>query len=194
MEVPLVLHKGRDGALVYSVSWFFRALMALILALVAAALFTDGGAGGPAPGPVGWIVIAVLALGTLYEESWRIEPVAGRLVHRSGLLILARSKALALDTVDRFRIVPFVRGTLPGSADEAAQNAAALAGARGDDSGKRRAWHTKSYLCLIVETSGGERYSIDVQSARKATALKAIASRMAGACGKELLEGQSGSE
>ena len=190
MEVPLVLHKGRDGALVYSVSWFFRALMALILALVSAALFSDGGV----PGPIGWIVIAVLALGALYEESWRIEPAAGRLVHRSGLLILARSKALALDTVERCRIVPFVRGTLPGSQDEAAQNAAALAGSRGDDSGKRRTWHTKAYLCLIVETSGGERYSIDVQSARKATALKAIASRMAEACGRELLEGQSGSE
>ncbi len=190
MEVPLVLHAGRGGRLVYSVSWLFRGLMALILALVAAALLT----GGSSPGIVGWTVLAALALGALYDESWSVEPAARRLVHRSGLLVLARSRSLPLDEVARFRILPFVRGTLPGSEDEAAQNAAALAGGRGDDSGKRRSWHTKPYLCLVVETSDGERHSIDLVSARKASAIKAIAERMAGACGKEVLEGQSGSE
>jgi len=190
MEVPLVLHTGRSGKLVYSVSWIFRGLMALILALVAAALLVDGSS----PGIVGWIVLAALALGALYEESWRVEPAAGRLVHRSGLLVLARSRSLALDEVARFRILPFVRGTLPGSEDEAAQNAAALAGERVDDSGKRRAWHMKPYLCLVVETVDGRRHSIDLVSARKAATIKAIAARMAEAAGKELLEGQSGSE
>jgi hypothetical protein len=189
MEIPLVLRSRSGGALVYSISTLFRAGMAAITAILAAALFIDGSR----PGLAGWIAIAASALAALYEERWLFDPASGRVVHRAGLLILARSTTIELSELALLRILPFVRGTLPGSEDEAIQNAAALEGSRGDDRSRRRSWHKKPFLCLVLETRDGSRYSIEVVPARKAAALKARAARMAEACGRELVEGYSGS-
>jgi hypothetical protein len=185
MEIPLVLRARSGGKLVYAVSGVFRAAMAAILALMAAALFADGGS----PGALGWILMALAALAALYEERWTFDPAAGTIAHGAGLVILSRRLGLALGDVERFRIVPFVRGTLPGSGDEAAENAAALAGGRTDDSGRRRAWHKKPYLRLSLETADGVSHFIDALPARKAAVLKGRAARIAEACGKELVEG-----
>jgi hypothetical protein len=186
MEIPLVLRSRPGGRLVYSISWLFRAGMAAILAILAAALFMEGGR----PGLGGWIAMAAVALAALYEDSWSFDPAGEWIVHRAGLLVLSRTRTIALADVTCFRILPFVRGTLPGSADEAAQNAAALAGERVDDGGKRRARHVKPYLCLVLETMDGSRYSIDVLSARKAAIMKERATRIAEVCGKALEEGR----
>jgi hypothetical protein len=186
MEIPLVLRARPGGRLVYSVSGLFRAAMAAILALMAAALFVDGGS---PPEAFGWILMALTAFATLYEERWTFDPSAGRIAHRAGLVFLARRTDIALKDVERFRILPFVRGTLPGSGDEAAENAAALTGSRTDDSGRRRSRHKKPYLRLCFETADGESYFIDALPARRAGELKTRAARISAACGKELVEG-----
>jgi hypothetical protein len=185
MEIPLVLRARSGGKLVYSVSGIFRAAMAAILALIAAALLLEG----DSPGLGGAMAIAIVALAALYEERWSFDPAAGAIVHRVGLLFLSRRLSLNLADVMRFRIVPFVRGTLPGSADEAAQNAAALSGGRGDDGSRRRSSHKKPYLLIVLETGDGTRYSINSMPARKAATIKEQATRIAEACGKELIVG-----
>jgi hypothetical protein len=189
MEIPLGL-STRSGRLVYAIAWPFRAGMAAILALLAWAAFMDGGR----PGVSGWIILGLVALGGLYEERWVFDPAAGRIVHRSGLLFLAKRKVIALDEVLRFRFAPFVRGTVPGSADEAAQNDLAMRGSPIDDSGKKRSSYKKPFICLVVETQDGERHFVDALSSKKKDALHEKAVRIAEACGKPLVEGAAGTE
>ncbi len=189
MEIPLVLRAKAGGKIIYAVSGLFRAAMAAILAVLAAALLMDGGS----PGVGGYVALGLTALAGLYEERWTFDPSAGTIVHRAGLLFLARRTAIALGDVARFRVEAFVRGTLPGSADEAARNAAALEGGRPDDGSIKRSSHKRPYLCIVCETVDGSRYFIDALPARKAEALKRKASAIAEACGKELIEAYSGS-
>jgi hypothetical protein len=185
MEIPLVLRARADGSIVYGIPRLFRAAMAAIVALLAVALFIDG----QSPGVGGWVALGIAALGGLYEERWTFDPKAKAIVHRVGLVFLARSRTIALGDAARLRFVPFVRGTVPGSADEAEENAAALAGGRADDVGRRRARHKKPYLCLLCETEDGSRYFVNAAPARKGAVLKAQASRIAEVCGLPLVEG-----
>ena len=184
MEIPLVFRARKDGSLVYGLPLLFRAAMAALLALIAWALLMDGGA----PSAAGWIAMAAVAFAALYEDRWIFDRHAGEIAHRVGLVFLARRTSIDLGEVTRFRIAPFVRGSLPGSADEAAQNEAALRGARADDSSRRRAAHQKPYLHILCEMQDGTRYFIDASTARKAAAMRAKAARIAAACGKELVE------
>jgi hypothetical protein len=184
MEIPLALRERSDGALVYSLPAAFRAAMAAVAAILALALSIEGGS----PGVGGWIALALAVFGGLYEEKWTFDPRRGEAAHRAGLVFLARSTMIAMGDIERFRLAPYVRGTLPGSADEAAENEAALSGERADDSGKRRARHKKPYLCLVCETRDGARYLVNIASARKGAGLKAQAARIAAACEAPLIE------
>jgi hypothetical protein len=185
MEIPLTLRARRDGKLVYAIPLPFRAAMAAIAALLAAALLMDG----RDPGIGGWASLSIAALGALYEERWSFDPGAGQVSHRVGLVLLARRTTIALGDIASFRIEPFVRGTVPGSADEERENAAALAGGRADDAGAKRARFKRPYLCLICETKDGSRRFLNAVPARRGAALKAQASRIAEACGAPLSEG-----
>lgn len=185
MEIPLALRRKEDGSFVYGMPRAYRAVMGLVLAVLAVALFMDGGS--PALG--GWIALAVAALAALYEDRWAFDAPSGTLSHRAGLVVLARRATIGRGRIARFRIEPFVRGTVPGTADEAEENAAALAGRRADDTGKRRALYKKHYLCLVCETTDALRYFIDAADARRAERLRSNAALMARACGAPLVEG-----
>jgi hypothetical protein len=184
MEIPLSLRERRDGVLVYALPAAFRAAMAAVVAVLAASLSIEGGS----PGVGGWIALAIAAFGCLYEERWTFDPRSGLVAHRAGLVFLARRTAIAMGDIERFRLAPYVRGTLPGSTDEAAENEAALSGKRADDSGKRRARHKRPYLCLVCETRDGLPYLVNIANARKGAALKAQAARIAAACEAPLIE------
>jgi len=187
MEIPLALRERKDGALVYAIPLPFRAAMAAIIALLAAALLMDG----RNPGIGGWASLILAALGGLYEEKWTFDPGSGRIAHRVGLVFLARRKVIPLGDLARLRIEPFVRGTVPGSADEARENAAALAGGEAGVFGGRRARYKRPYLCLVCETVDGGRRFVNAASPRRAAVLRAQASRIAEACGVPLAEGVS---
>jgi hypothetical protein len=188
MEIPLALRERKDGRLVYAIPGPFRAAMAAIAALLAAALLVDG----RDPGIGGWASLVIASLGALYEERWSFDPSSGQASHRVGLLFLARRTTIAFGDIDRFRIEPFVRGTVPGSADEERENAAALAGARADDDRAKRARFKRPYLCLVCETKDGSRRFVNAVGARRGAALKAQASRIAEACGAPLIEAERG--
>jgi hypothetical protein len=185
MEIPLVLIKLRDGRLVYGIPLWYRLVMASIAALVAVSLAVSGAA----PSLGGWIVLAIVALAACYEERWTFDASAGRITHRAGLLMAARSTTIEFAKIERFRIAPFVRGTIPGSEDEQAENAAALAGGRSDDGTRRRSFVKKPYLRLICEASDGASWLLDTVGARKIETLKMNAARIASYCGKNLIVG-----
>jgi len=167
------------------VSWVYRAAMAAIFAILLAALFADG----ELPGIGGWIALAVVALGGLYEDRWSFDAAAGRISHRAGLVFIARRRTIALADIARLRLAPFVQGTIPGTEDESAQNAAALAGRRGDDASGKRSSYKKPYLCLVMDTLEGASYFVNAMPARRGAELRSQASGIAEFCGKDVSEG-----
>jgi hypothetical protein len=159
--------------------------MASILALLVVGLLL----GGKPPGALAWVMLALAAAGALYEERWVFDAGAGRIVQRVGLRLAARSTVIPFDTIEVFRIIPVVAGTIPGTQDEATENAAALTGTRVVDSRGRRAWHKKPFLDLVVECVDGTRYLIDHRPARHAEELREVATQVATLCDKALEEG-----
>jgi len=180
VEIPLVLSAPKPARLVYGFPVWFRVLMGAILGLVILALAM----GGSPPGGLAWVVLAILVLGALYEDKWEFDADLGRVTHRSGLMIAARSRVIGFPEIQQFRIVPLVKGTLPGTEEERAANEAALQGERTDDVSAKRDRHKKPFLSLEIECLDGTRYLVDHMPARRAPGLRTLASRIAEFCGK----------
>ena len=180
MDIPLVLTSPRPGRLVYALPVWYRISIGLIMAVIIAALITDG----HQPGLLAWILLLILFLCFLYEDRWAFDASEGRAVHQAGLLVAMRSTPIEFTAIQRLRIVPLARGTVPGSEEEKRQNEAALGGQRADDKSLRNARHKKPYLSLEIEGTDGTRYLIDHVPARQAPRLRTIAARIADLCGK----------
>jgi hypothetical protein len=178
-SIPLVLRAPAATRLVFSIPVWYRLLMGVILLLLGAGLVQDG----VRPGWPTWALLAVIALGALYEERWVFDADAGRVLHRAGLLVAARTRVIDFAVLERFLIAPHVEGTIPGTEDERNENAAALRG----EAGARRARQKKPYLALVLECRDGARYLLDRVPARNAAGLRATAARLAGICGKPLI-------
>lgn len=182
MEIPLVLHLKADGSFRYGMPRLFRVVMLVILLALGYGLYFDS----RGPGTGGYIVLVVVLLATLYVDGWSYNPKKQVLVRSVGIWPITKRESLSRDSLGRFCIEAFVRGTVPGSQDEAAENRAALSGARADDGGKRRALHKRPYLCLVCETVEGKRYFINAVPARRGAKLKSQAAEMAKACGVQV--------
>lgn len=190
MDIPLVLKSRRDGGLVYSIPlWYRLAMLAMATVLVGAVVVAGG-----TPGPLGWIALALAVLAALYEERWVLEPKAGLLRHRFGLLVLARSLSLPFDRIEAFRLRSFVRGSVPGSGEEASikRDALATADDRGDaaaeaKSGRRR--HKKTYVTLVCDDLEGGGLVLNILPASRAERLREVGRRLAEAAGKPFGEG-----
>ena len=185
MDIPLSLRSPSPDRLVYAMPRWFTATMAAILGLLVLGLAL----GGEAPGGLAWVMLVLAALGALYDESWVFDAAAGQVVQRVGLRLASRSTVIPFANIEGFRIVPVVAGTIPGSADERAENVAALAGTASVDSRGRRARHKKPFLDLVVECANGRRYLIDHRPARQAADLRQVAHQLATLCDKPLEEG-----
>lgn len=189
MDIPLVLVARRDGVLVYRMPYWFRAAMGFIFLTVSAAILF----GGQPPSVVGWIVIVVLLLAFLYRETWFFDRKKGEIDHRFGLLIASRRLVFPLGEVGSFRLVPWVRGGIAGSAEEKADNARTLEASRGRQldlpaKDKKKPIYRKPYLTLVFDGPEGI-VTINMVPARRAAALRALADRVATQCGKSLQEG-----
>lgn len=184
MDIPLVLTSPRPGRLVYALPVWFRIAVGLMLAVIVAALVTDGSR----PGFVAWFIIAVLLLCFLYEDKWTFDASEGRATHQAGLLIAMRSTKVEFASIERLRIVPVAKGTVPGSEEERRENEAALEGQRPEDGSLRRPRHRKTYLSLEIEGRDGTHYLVDHVPARQAAKLRATAGRLAEVCGKPVTD------
>ena len=189
MDLPLVLVSRKDGVLVYRIPLWFRVVMGLIFATVTGAIIV----GGRAPGAVGWVVMTVLFLAFLYRETWVIDAKGGDIIHRFGLAIASKKMVIAISDISCFRLVPWVRGSLPGSEAERIENQFTLEASRGkqiagDNPGKRKAAFRKAYLTLACETAE-KSITINMVPARSGVSLRVIADRIATYCGKTLEEG-----
>jgi hypothetical protein len=188
MEVPLTLKKTPAGRISYGIPMWYRFATGAMLAFVVGGIFsTDSG-----PGLVGWLVIALLALGILYEERWIADPATKTCTHTSGLLILARTDTIRFDEIAEFRLGAFARGTIPGSKDEMQEKSRAFSMLRGrEDSALHegesrpslfRMNRKKPYIHLILSTNSGDDYLVDTLPARSAQRLVKTGRAMAEIC------------
>ena len=186
VSIPLVLRSPDADRLVFSIPVWYRTIMFGILAILLGGLFQLDGS----PGGLACALLVIVAAGALYEEKWTFDAGQGQVTYRTGLIIAARSSVIDFKTIERFRIAPHVEGTIPGTEDERAENAAALKGGRGDDAGLKRSRHKKPFLALVMECEG-THYLVDRVPARKAARLRELSARMADFCGKPLVNGDS---
>jgi hypothetical protein len=185
MEIPLALRPTGSDRLVYAIPIWYRVLMAAITVfIILSMVLTED-----APNLSGWIVLALVVAGGLFEESWVADRDKGELLHRAGFLVAARSTRLPLAEIERFRLVPFARGTVPGSEEEKIDNEETLKGNRADDKGRKRFWHRKPLVCLVVSCVDGTEYLLNLMQARRADELRSIGRRLASHCDRPFVEG-----
>lgn len=181
MDLPFTLTEGRDGTLRYGIALWYRVLAALIFAVLAWTLAAQG----EPPSIIGWLFLALSALGVLYEDRWSFR--RDGVEHASGLVFASRRLRLARESLDALRLVPHVRGSVPGSEDEALENSRALSGeAEANPYGRKGALWKRPYLILVLDARDGSEYSIDKVPARNRDRIRGIAERIAERTGLEL--------
>jgi len=171
VDIPLRLRTRGPGRLEYGVPGWFRGAMGLLLAVLGGGLALEG----RPPGLLGWAVLALAALGGLYEDCWVFDAGAEQVRHRAGLLFAARTRVLPFAAIERFRLVP----AGPGAAQDAGP---ALGGGRSLDL-------RRTSLDLVLECADGRRVLLDRRPARRAAGLRSAGGQIAERCGKKLEAG-----
>ncbi len=196
MEIPLAFKKSADGRLSYGIPLWYRLMTAAMILLVGGGIFITG----DPPSLIAWIILALLVLGTLYEERWVADPRAKEIRHIGGIWPFARATAVAFGDIEDFHLEAFARGTVPGSNEEAVDQEKAFAAMNGTakeemsrpsllKSGRR-----KPYIQLLLETRDGESYLVDTLPARSAARLKKVGEALAAACESNFSARESGGD
>ena len=190
MEIPLRLKLSPNGRLSYGIPLWYRLVSAAMFLIVAGGLLTSEAS----PGLAAWVVLGLLAMGTLYEERWEFDPDAKAIRHSSGFLPIARARSIPYADTAEFRLTVLARGTVPGSAEEETEKARAYSMLKGKDNEdfKRGAPaflnRKKPYINLMLTTQDGSNYLIDSLPARHAGRLMTAGKAMAAACGRPFTE------
>lgn len=181
MELPFTLTESRNGRLRYGIALWYRVLAALIFGILSWTLSAQA----EAPSVAAWLLLALSAFGVLYEERWTFGPAGAE--HAVGVLFAARRIRLDREALEDLRLVPHVSGTVPGSEDEARENARTLSGELDTNPyEKKRPLWKRPFLILILTTRDGSEYAVDRVPARQRGRLLASARRIAERTGLEL--------
>jgi hypothetical protein len=193
MEIPLTLRRRKDGSLVYAIPLWYRLATGAMLAVVAGGLLSSG----EAPGLLAWIIMALLALGLLYEERWTVS--SGELRHAAGILPFASRLSIPFGQIEDLRLSAFARGTIPGTEDERKEKARAfslletsISGSRSLDAERPNFLkpRNKPYLNLVLRTKDDQVYLVDSLPAARAARLVKVGRALAEACGVEFAESE----
>lgn len=189
MDIPLVLSergRGPEGPkrLVYSIPLWYRLLMGGIAAVLLGSILVPEGE----PGILAWVILAIVLLGALYEESWILDAEKRVMEHRFGLLLLPFKADLPFDRIEGFRIDRFVRGAVAGGEEDRAGVEAEAGEGRGQGAifGARFFSPKKAYVRFLADDAEGKAWVIDTLPAKRATGLESRARRMAAFAGRPL--------
>lgn len=181
MELPFTLTETRDGRLRYGIALWYRLLAAVIFGILSWTLSAQA----EAPSVVAWLLLALSAFGVLYEERWTFGPAGAE--HAVGVLFAARTLRLDREALEALSLVPHVRGTVPGSEDEARENTRALAGdPEPDPYARRKTLWKRPFLILVLKARDGSDYAVDKVPARNRDRILGYARRIAERTGLEL--------
>jgi len=118
--------------------------------------------------PVPLIITAITVLAGLYEERWQFDREAGTVVHRYGLIILAKQSVVPFDQIDTF-----VLSNLREIPDEGPFSA-------------RRSVALRSLVSFQLLTTDGKYRTVEIRPNRHNDSLKQNAERIAEFCGTDL--------
>ncbi|MEN6476974.1 MAG: hypothetical protein ABFC75_03150 [Rectinema sp.] len=184
------MKKFTDGRVTYGIPLWYRIMMAVMIAAIGGSMTMTG----EAPGVAAWIMLAILALGLLYEERWDVDPKAGTIQHRGGLLIATKRTVIEFDRIEGFALTALAKGTVPGGESDRKQSREAFAQMNGHEEiqtktnffGKFGA--KRSFINLVLSTNDGSEYLVDTCQARRAARLKIAGISLAEGCGKSFSE------
>ncbi|HEY9054489.1 MAG TPA: hypothetical protein VIO60_06695 [Rectinemataceae bacterium] len=195
MEIPLSLRRRADGTTVYGIPLWYRIMTAAILAFAAGGLAISG----EAPGIIGYVVLALLVIGLLYQEIWILDPANRRLTRKEGIFPLSKTIAIGFEEISSLRLSALATGTVPGSAEEKLESEKAFSILKGgaDEAAAFRANEKyslfkprkKHAINLVIGTKGGEDYLVDSVPASSAKRLLELGKAISSACGVEMIEG-----
>jgi len=192
MEIPLRLKLFADGRLSYGISLWYRLLSAAMLCLVIAGLLTSEGS----PGLFGWIIIALLLAGLVYEERWTLDPASKTIRHHGGFWPFTKVTATAFASVEEFHLRALARGTVPGSQEERNVNEKAFDMMNHKDVEQGFAKNVMKsasrvpYINLLMKTAEGDVFLVDSLPARRAAKLITVGDAFAEACGSRFVRKQ----
>ncbi|MCE5256483.1 MAG: hypothetical protein LLF89_06520 [Spirochaetaceae bacterium] len=185
MEIPLQLKKRKDGRVSYGLPLWYRIIILGILGIIVGSMSLAEGS----PGAMAWILVVLLALSLLYEERWTINPSKQSIEHRVGIFPILRTTSISFSSISYFSIGIFARGTVPGSADEAAikeKGYRTIYGEQLTEDGHnilRSFSGKKPYATLLLVTKEDDTYLVDTLPAKKADRLLKAGAAFAEACG-----------
>ncbi len=190
MEIPLRFKLSADGRLSYGIPLWYRFISAAMFLIVAGGLLSSEAS----PGLAAWVVLGLLAMGTLYEEKWEFDPRAKTIRHSAGFLPVARARVIPYADAAEFRLTVLARGTIPGSAEEEKEKSRAFSMLKGNDREEYKRGapaflnRKKPYINLMMTTNDGTNLLIDSLPARHAGRLLTAGKAMAEACGVRFFE------
>jgi len=190
VEIPLSLKKHKDGRISYGFPLWYRILNLGIMALIVASMFVSE----LGPGVMAWVLVVLLAVGSLFEERWTVEPGKRCIEHQVGVYPILRKTRIGFDSIARFSIDMFARGTIPGSEDEAAVKQKGFRmlydkqPTDDEQHAARPSTFKKPYATLLIVTKDDTSYLVDTQPAKRASHLLAAGTELAKACGFVLQE------
>jgi hypothetical protein len=97
LSMHLVLHRLSESVICLKLPWVFRTIFAAITAMLLASMISLG-SGGVVP----VMITAVTLFAALYEERWTFDSRTRSVVHRYGLVIFAKTRAVKFDDIESF--------------------------------------------------------------------------------------------
>lgn len=180
MTIALRRFERRDGSVLFALDPLYRFVFAALAVFLVVGLIARGEPGwGPA------IVLAVILAGTLYDERWLVDPTAGTLSARTGLLVLARRRSWRIDEVEQVVFRHHRAGSLPGTRQQPPEQNEVSPARIGGIIPRRRATH---YLWYAIGLSDGTQVRVEMRRVRDWDRDLSVARSFAEALGVKLVE------
>lgn len=183
-EVALSLRRTRDGRTVLALSPTFRLGLLGLLALLVAGMASTGAFTAPVP----LILMAVLALGSLYEERWTIDPDRRGVESRHGLLFLARVRRWSFDEIAAVEYSHYAAGSMPGSGPPADTGTDGISGMKRGAAGRMAQAMQRQFLAYSLVFVDGTSRRIEVRRVHSISVEGTLPRAVAGAIGVPLHE------
>ena len=162
-RLHLVLSERSESVLELRLPSSFRIAFLVIAAILIASMATL-----EVITAVPLIITAITVLAGLYEERWQFDREAGAIVHRYGLIVLAKRSVVSFDEIDTF-----ILSNLREIPDEGPFSA-------------RRGVAMRSLVSFQLLTTDGKYRTVEIRANRHNDSLKENAERIAEFCDSNL--------
>lgn len=160
LKMHLVLKTRSESILELALPLSFRITFAVIASILIASMVSLS-----MVSVIPLIVAVITVLAGLYEERWFFDRSGKQVVHRYGLIVFARNRAIPFDEINSF-VLSNLR-EIPEDQGFSAKKSMAL----------------RSLVSMQIELASGEHRTIEIRANRHNASLKESAERVSEFCG-----------